>query len=104
MFYTFIAVAAILFIAHVALLLMAFPGSELERRRYFYSHLTLWLTGAVVFAMAVLYSGKGQSGFLDYFDTPFKKAMILAFTIALSFTAHTIVRLLVVPLLRKSHS
>lgn len=102
MFYLLIIAAAAFFIAHVVLLLASFNGSKLQSRRYFYSHLTLWITGTVVFVLAILYSGSNQSGFLDYFNTPFKKAMILVFTFALSFVAHTIVRMLVLPMLRKS--
>jgi hypothetical protein len=102
MFYSLIIIAIIFFITHVALLFTAFPKSELARRRYFYSHLTLWLTGLAVFTLAVLYAGSGQSAFLDYFDTPLKKAIILIFTFALSLTAHLIVKLLVLPLMRKS--
>ncbi|WP_183576222.1 hypothetical protein HDF18_20510 [Mucilaginibacter sp. X5P1] len=102
MFYSLIIIAIIFFITHVALLLTAFPKSELARTRYFYSHLTLWITGVTVFILAVQYAGSGQSAFLDYFDTPFKKAMILIFTFALSLTAHLIVKLLVLPLLRKN--
>jgi hypothetical protein len=104
MFYLLIIAAAAFFIAHVFLLLASFSGSHLVKKRYFYSHLTLWITGLVVFAMALLYSGSNQSGFLDYFDTPFKKAMILVATFALSFVAHAIVRYLVLPLMNKSKS
>jgi hypothetical protein len=104
MFYLLIVAAAIFFIAHVALLLASFSGSHLVKKRYFYSHLTLWITGMVVFAMALLYSGNNQSGFLDYFNTPLKKAMILVFTFALSLVAHSIVRYLVLPLMKKSKS
>jgi hypothetical protein len=102
MFYSLITIAVIFFITHVTLLLTAFPKSELAHTRYFYSHLTLWITGLTVFILAVLYSGSGQSAFLDYFDTPVKKALILVFTFALSLTAHLIVKLLVLPLLRKN--
>lgn len=102
MFYLLIIVAAVFFIAHVVLLLASFSGSSLIGNRYFYSHLTLWVTGIVVFTMAVLYSGTNQSGFLDYFNTPFKKGMILAATLALSLVAHSIVKLLVLPLMNKS--
>jgi SNF family Na+-dependent transporter len=104
MFYILLIAAATLFVLHVGLLLAAFPNSELAQRRYFFSHLTLWLTGLMIFIMAVLYSGSGRSGFLDYFDTPLKKVMILAFTLALSLVAHTIVRLAVLPLLRKNRA
>ncbi len=95
-------VAASLFLAHVVLLFTSFPNSQLARQRYFYSHLTLWLTGVTVFVLALLCSGTGHSAFLDYFDSPIKKGMIIAFTLALSLVAHTIVRLVVLPLMSKS--
>ncbi|MET1055813.1 MAG: hypothetical protein ABWY16_10940 [Pedobacter sp.] len=101
MYYILILGSALFFIAHVALLFTAFPKSELARKRYFYSHLTLWITGVLVFSLAMLYSGSGRSNFLDYFDTTFRKLMILVFTLALSFVAHLIVTRLVVPLLQK---
>ena len=102
MFQILIIATCIFFIAHVALLLAAFPQSELARTRYFYSHLTLWITGVLVFLLTILYSGSGRSGFLDYFDTTTKRAMILIFTVALSFAAHLIVKFVVVPLLKKN--
>jgi hypothetical protein len=100
MFYFLAALAAIFFITHVVLLLLSFPQSQLAQRRYFYSHLTLWLTGLVVFILAWFYNG--ESGMLAYFDTPLKKSMILVFTLALSAVAHSIVRLVVLPLLSKN--
>jgi hypothetical protein len=102
MFYFLVISAAILFTAHVALLLVSFRQSRLARGRYFYSHLTLWLTGLTVFVLAWLYSGTGQSNMLAYFDTPMKKTMILAFTFALSLVAHGIVTFVVLPLLQKN--
>jgi len=103
MFYLLILAAIIFFIAHVTLLFTAFPQSKLAPTRYFYSHLTLWITGAFIFALAFFYSGSGRSSFLDYFDTTTKKTMILVFTLALSLAAHGIVTMVVVPLLRKNH-
>jgi hypothetical protein len=100
MFYLIVTAAAALFIAHVVLLLASFQKSQLIPARYFYSHLTLWLTGVLVFVLALLYSGTGQLSFLDYFDTMQKKTMILVFTFALSLVAHLIVKLLVLPLLK----
>ena len=102
MFYCLVLAGVLLFITHVVLLLLSFPKSQLMGRRYFYSHLTLWLTGVVVFALAFLYSGRGRSSFLDYFDSFQKKLLILGFTLALSLVAHAIVRLLVLPLLKKN--
>ena len=103
MFYILISVAVIFFIAHVALLLTAFPKSELARTRYFYSHLTLWITGIIVFIIALLYSGSGRSSFLDYFDSTTKKVMILVCTAAISLVAHSIVKLLVMRMLGRNH-
>lgn len=103
MFYVLILVAVAFFIAHLVLLLTAFPQSKLAGRRYFYSHLTLWLTGIFVFILTLLYSGSGQSLFLDYFDTSTKKALILVFTLALSLVAHTIVKWVVLPALKKNY-
>ncbi|WP_374951065.1 hypothetical protein [Mucilaginibacter sp.] len=104
MLYLLIAAAIILFLAHVILLFTAFPNAQLAQRRYFYSHLTLWLTGGMIFLMALLYSGTGSSSFLDYFNTPFKKAMILVFTISLSLVAHLLVKFVVLPLLKKNQA
>lgn len=103
MFYILTIATIIFFIAHVALLLAAFPQSQLARTRYFYSHLTLWVTGALVFSLVLLYGGSGRSAFLDYFDTATKKAMILVFTAALSLVAHLLVKLVVVPMLSKKY-
>ncbi|WP_158799246.1 hypothetical protein [Pedobacter sp. L105] len=104
MFYILILASIIFFIAHVALLFTAFPQSKLARKRYFYSHLTLWITGLFVFALALLYSGSGRSAFLDYFDSTTKKVMILVFTAALSLVAHSIVIWVVVPMLRNNQA
>ncbi|MES2807253.1 MAG: hypothetical protein V4619_01425 [Bacteroidota bacterium] len=102
MFYLLLAAAAVLFISHVALLLLSFPQSQLAQRRYFYSHLTLWLTGIIVFVMAWFYSNTGHSDMLAYFDTSVKKAMILVFTFSLSLVAHCIVMYAVLPLMQKN--
>lgn len=99
--YLFTIAAAILFISHVTLLLLSFKLGQLISRRYFYSHLTLWLTGICVFLLALTYSGTGQSAFLDYFNTFGKQLLILVFTAALSLVAHLIVTRLVLPLLTK---
>ncbi|OOQ59298.1 hypothetical protein [Mucilaginibacter pedocola] len=101
MFYLIIFSAAVFFIAHVTLLFTSFKGAQLAGKRYFYSHLTLWLAGILVFILASTYSGSGRSGFLDYFDTSVKRGMILLFTAALSFVAHNIVQFAVLPLLKR---
>ncbi|PZF74251.1 hypothetical protein [Taibaiella soli] len=97
MFFLLSILALGLFIAHVILLFTSFPQKGFQRSRYFYSHLTLWLTGIIVFGLTTLYSGDGQSVLLDYFDTPVKKIMILVVTLILSITAHLIVKTLVLP-------
>lgn len=102
MLYILISTAVILFIAHVVLLFTSFSNACLIPPRYFYSHLTLWLTGLTVFALATLYSGTNQSGFLDYFNTWMRRSYILVFIFGLSLVAHCIVTFLVLPLLRKS--
>ncbi|WP_413667919.1 hypothetical protein ACEN9X_26090 [Mucilaginibacter sp. Mucisp86] len=104
MLYILISTAVILFIAHVVLLFTSFSNASLISPRYFYSHLTLWLTGLSVFALAALYSGTNQSGFLDYFNTWMKRSYILVFTFGLSLVAHCLVTFLVLPLLRKSRA
>ena len=102
MFYFLIFAAVSFFITHVFLLLTSFPQSRMAKKRYFYSHLTLWLTGVAVFTLALVYSGSGKVSFLDYFDSPMRKAMILIFTAALSLVANAIVKYLVIPLMNKT--
>lgn len=97
MFYLLSALALGLFVAHVILLFTSFPAKGFKNARYFYSHLTLWLTGITVFALTMLYAGGGQSVLLDYFDTPLKKVLILVVATVLSVIAHMIVKTLVLP-------
>jgi uncharacterized membrane protein YfcA len=104
MFYLLVTAAIVFFIAHVSLLVASFTGSTFATSRYFYSHLTLWLTGLTIFVATILFSGTGQSQFLDYFDSTLKKVMILVITLALSLTAHSIVTYLVLPSIRKNKS
>jgi hypothetical protein len=104
MLYFLLAAAALLFIAHVVLLFTSFPKAGLATSRYFYSHLTLWLTGLTVFIMAIIFAGTHQSNFLDYFDTFSKKLLIVGFTLALSLVAHGIVRFVVLPLLQRDRA
>lgn len=96
MFTVLASIAALLFLAHVLLLVISFPGGRFDRKRYFWSHATLWLTGIVVFTLALVFSGSGQSAFVDYFDTLGKKLMILVVTVVLSFVAHMIVSRLLI--------
>jgi hypothetical protein len=89
--------ALLFFIAHVGLLFTSFGKSGYQKKRYFYSHLTLWISGGLVFLLALLYGGTNTAAFLDVFDTLGKQLLILALVVVLSFTAHTIVRLLILP-------
>ncbi|WP_183557528.1 hypothetical protein [Mucilaginibacter sp. SP1R1] len=104
MLYLLVIAAIFFFITHVALLVASFTGSKFASSRYFYSHLTLWLTGIIIFVLAIAYSGTNQSQFLDYFNTTLRRVMILVATVALSLVAHSIVTLLVLPLIRKNKS
>jgi len=97
MFTTLAALALVFFVAHVILLFTSFGKNGYQKMRYFYSHLTLWIAGILVFALAALYAGKQVSPILDVFDTVGKQALILAGVVVLSLTAHTIVRYLVIP-------
>jgi len=96
-FNSLVVLALLFFIAHVILLFTSFGKNGYQKKRYFYSHLTLWICGAIVFLMAMLYAGKNASTILDVFDTPVKQLLIPGMVVVLSFTAHTIVRLLVLP-------
>src|ERR1700744_1922447 len=102
MLYLLITAAVVLFVLHVAFLLASFRRTGFSGRRYFISHLTLWLTGLVVFALAWLYSGHQVSSFLDYFSTPGRLFAILGFTAGLSLVAHLIVRFAVLPVWQKN--
>lgn len=97
MFTTLAILALVFFVAHVILLFTSFGKNGYQKKRYFYSHLTLWITGVLLFVMAALYAGKEVSPVLDVFDTIGKQALILAAVVVLSLTAHTICRYLVIP-------
>lgn len=97
MFTTLAVLALVFFVAHVILLFTSFGKNGYQKKRYFYSHLTLWIAGILLFVMAALYAGKQVSPVLDVFDTVGKQALILAAVVVLSFTAHTVVRYLVIP-------
>ncbi|WP_345949289.1 hypothetical protein ABDD95_20810 [Mucilaginibacter sp. PAMB04274] len=102
MVYILMILAAVLFVAHVVLLLASFSRTAFSRRRYFYSHLTLWLTGICVFVLAWQFRGQQISGFLDYFNTLGRLILILIFTAALSLAAHLIVKFAILPAWYKS--
>ncbi|QHS55965.1 hypothetical protein GWR56_10615 [Mucilaginibacter sp. 14171R-50] len=101
MFQILITAASVLFALHVILLLGSFSRKKVLAKRYFYSHVSLWLAGIAVFALATICHGTQRSGFLDFFDTTFRRIMILGFTLFLSAVAHVIVRLLVLPIIRR---
>lgn len=97
--------ALVFFLAHVFLLFTSFGKNGYQKRRYFYSHLTLWISGVLLFVLAWLYAGKQASPLLDVFDTPEKKIMIIGAVLLLSFAAHTIIRFLILPkyILQQKH-
>src|SRR5256885_12231886 len=92
MFYLLSIAAGASFIAHVSLLLASFGRSHFYSGRYLYSHVTLWITGLILFVMTLLFQGKGISAFIDYFATQVRKGMILLVTLVLSLVAHVIVK------------
>jgi uncharacterized membrane protein HdeD (DUF308 family) len=95
--------ALLFFVAHVLLLFTSFGKDSYRKTRYFWSHLTLWICGIIVFVLAFLYAGKQVSPMLDVFDTPGKQALILLVVVALSFTAHMVVKMLVMPKYKKQN-
>lgn len=97
MFTTLAILALLFFVAHVILLFTSFGKNGYQKKRYFYSHLTLWIAGVLVFLMTALFAGKQVSPILDVFDTIGKQALILGGVVVLSLTAHTICRYLIIP-------
>jgi hypothetical protein len=89
------------FLSHVIMLFTSFPPSGIRKRRYFYSHLTLWLTGVFFYLITWQYANQGISTIIDLFDTPGKRVLILVTAAGLSLVAHSIVRLLVFPQYRR---
>lgn len=89
--------AALFFVAHVFLLFTSFGKFGYNRKKYLWSHLTLWICGSLLFTAATMYAGKGVSPVLDVFDTRVKQLLIPGVIIVLSIAAHTIVKLLVMP-------
>lgn len=96
-FNSLLALALLFFIAHVFLLFTSFGKNGYQKLRYFYSHLTLWISGGLLFLLAVLYAGKNEVAILDVFDTPGKQLLIPGIVVVLSLVAHTIVHFLVIP-------
>lgn len=96
--FTLLAIAAAaFFIAHVLLLFTSFGKNGYNKTKYFWSHLTLWICGAIAFTMALLFAGKGESDVIDAFNTPVKRWLIIVVVLVLSAVAHTVVKLLVMP-------
>ncbi len=94
---TLAALAVVFFLAHVILLFTSFGKKGFQKQKYLWSHITLWITGALAGLIAVMFAGKGVSSVIDVFDTPGKAALLLLIALALSGAAHSIVKLLVLP-------
>lgn len=92
-----LSLMAICFLAHVLLLFTSFGPAGVKKKRYFMSHLMLWLTGAFGYVIAWLFAGKDASPVIDVFDTPVKQLLILVLAFALSLIANSIVKLFVLP-------
>ena len=92
-----LVLAATCFLAHIILLFTSFGDAAVRWRRYFWSHITLWITGLLGTIITWVYAGKDVSPVIDVFDTPFKQGLILITALALSLVAHSIVRLFVLP-------
>ena len=96
-FTSLLALAIIFFVAHVVLLFTSFGKNGFQKKKYFWSHLTLWITGVIAYLVTVLYAGKGLSETVDLFDTAGKQALLLLVTVVLSVVAHTVVKLFILP-------
>jgi hypothetical protein len=96
-FNTLAILALLFFLAHVILLFTSFGKDGYRKTRYFYSHLTLWICGGLVFLLALLFAGKDESPLLDVFNTTGKQLLIVGMVLLLSLTAHSIVKWLVIP-------
>ena len=89
--------AALFFVAHVLLLFTSFGKYDYSRKKYRWSHITLWICAILLFIAVNQYAGKGVSPVADVFDTPVKQWLILVVALVLSAAAHIIVKLLVMP-------
>jgi hypothetical protein len=96
-FNSLLVLAAVFFVAHVALLFTSFGKNGFQKKKYFWSHLTLWITGIIAYLITVLYAGKGINQTVDLFDTGGKQALLLLVTVVLSVVAHTVVKLFILP-------
>ncbi|MCK7554356.1 hypothetical protein MKQ70_04780 [Chitinophaga sedimenti] len=96
-FTSMLVIAAAFFVAHVMLLFTSFSKTGFNKKKYFWSHLTLWITGVVAYLTTVLYAGKGVSSVVDLFDSTGKQALLLLVVVVLSVVAHTVVKLFILP-------
>ncbi|NIG55170.1 hypothetical protein [Chitinophaga sp. Cy-1792] len=94
---TLTALCLLSFVAHVFLLFTAFNKSGVNKGKYLWSHITLWLAGILACVITLMFAGKGVSSLVDVFDTPVKSGMLIVLAFALSLIAHTVVRKLVMP-------
>lgn len=94
---TLTVLAVLFFLAHVYLLFTSFGKKGFQKRKYLWSHITLWITGALACLIAILFAGKNVSGVIDVFDTPGKASLLIMIALVLSAAAHSIVKLLVLP-------
>ncbi|CAL1519300.1 hypothetical protein [Chitinophaga sp. MM2321] len=94
---TLSTLAVLFFIAHVYLLFTSFGEKGFQKKKYLWSHITLWITGVLACGLTILFAGKSVSGVIDVFDTPVKSALLIVLALVLSAIAHTIVKLLVLP-------
>lgn len=92
-----LALVGFFFVAHVILLFTSFSKNGFLKRRYLWSHLTLWFAGISAYLVVFLYAGKGVSPVADLFDTGGKQALLPGLAVVLSIVAHTIVQLFVLP-------
>lgn len=85
------------FLAHVFLLFTSFGKGGMNKPKYLWSHITLWIAGGLACLITILYAGKHVSSVVDVFDTPAKSALLIVLAFVLSLIAHTIVRKVVMP-------
>ncbi|MFY0256137.1 hypothetical protein ACDQ55_19540 [Chitinophaga sp. 30R24] len=97
MLITLTVLAALFFLAHVFLLFTSFGKKGFQKQKYLWSHITLWITGALAFLIALLFAGKEEAGVINVFNTPGKAALLIVIALVLSGAAHSVVSLLVLP-------
>ncbi|WP_160718123.1 hypothetical protein [Chitinophaga solisilvae] len=94
---TLSVIAALFFVAHVYLLFTSFGKAGFQKKKYLWSHITLWITGALACIITLIFAGKSVSSVIDVFDTPVKSSLLIVLAFALSLIAHSIVKMLVLP-------